>query len=304
MGRIGFVRTSGALLAALFALASTLVTATATATGTATAQAAAPSVSGADAVLAASRTMQSSSDVEITLQGASVGGVAPPAITGSGMFNFRAARGLIDLNVAAPGGITAVHRTLFLPSLVYVKPPSAHAASLPAGKSWIVAELDKIESTSANFPQFVLQEEGLSPLLELQQLIWGAVSVKAITARDLDGTRASGYEVRVDLQKAANTATFFNAPLGLAIKTEINSLGTSGSRAGRGLPQISEKVWVHDGRVVLMSVSPPGAGVGVTTTSFNGYGVRVSVRAPKPGSVVDVTRLTPAAEKESGADVA
>ena len=294
--RTGLVYTFSALMAASVTVLSALVTSSA--------EAAPPSVSSTEAVVAASSTMQSSSDVQITLQGASIGGVAPPAITGSGMFNFRKGRGLIDLNVAAPGGATAVHRTLFLPSLVFVKPPSAHAASLPAGKSWIVAELDKIESTSANFPQFVLQEEGLSPLLELQQLVWGAVSVKAIKARDLDGARASGYEVRVDLQKAANTATFFNAPLGLAIKTEINSLGTSGGGAGRGLPQVAEKVWVQHGRVVLMSVSPPGAGVGVTTTAFSGYGVRVSVRAPSPGSVVDVTRLTPAAEKESGADVA
>jgi hypothetical protein len=294
-GRTGLVRTAGALMTASVAGLSALVTSSA--------QAASPSMSSAQAVVAASSTMQSSSNVQIKLQGASVGGVAPPAITGSGMFNFRAARGRIDLNVAAPGGATAVHRTLFLPSLVYVRPPSAHAASLPAGKSWIVAELNRIESTSANFPQFVLQEEGLSPVLELQQLIWGAVSVKAIRARELNGTTASGYQVQIDLQKAANTAAFFNAPLALAIKTEINGLGTSGG-AGRGVPQIAEKVWVHDGKVVLMSVSPPGAGVGVTTTAFNSYGVRVSVRAPSPGSVVDVTRLTPAAEKESGADVA
>jgi hypothetical protein len=203
--------------------------------------------------------------------------------------------------VPAPGGATALHQTLFLPSVVYVRPPSPRAASLPAGKSWIVAELGQVESSSANFPQFVLQEEGLSPYLSLQQLAWGATTATSVRARRLDGTTAQGYAVGVDLSKALNVAEHFNAALALAIKTEISGLGPSGSV---GPPVITEKVWVEGGRVVLLEASPPGAGVGVTTTQFSSYGTRVDVRAPSAKSVIDITRLTPAAEKEAGVDVA
>ena len=125
------------------------------------------------AVLAAgTATVGSSSAVRMELQGARVAGSAPPPIVGTGAFDFANSRGVIDLEVPAPGGATALHRTLFLPTVVYVRPPSPRASSLPAGKNWIVATLNQTESTSTNFPQFVLQEEGLSPLLEIQQLVW------------------------------------------------------------------------------------------------------------------------------------
>jgi hypothetical protein len=248
---------------------------------------------------AATATMRSTSAVRIVLQGASVDGAAPPPVIGTGAFDFPKSTGSINLAVPAPGGTVAVHRTLFLPTVVYVRPPSAAAASLPAGKEWIVASLTQIESNAVNFPQFVLQEEGLSPLLELQQLIWGAVSATPTAARSFAGAPAQGYVVRVDLRQAEAAAS---GPAGtallLAIKTELSAFGPVGSRTSRAL--VTEKIWLQQGRVVALQLSPPGAGVGVTTTTLSRYGTRVRVSPPPVSSVVDIASLTPSGEQESG----
>jgi hypothetical protein len=246
-------------------------------------------------VSAASNSLRSSSAIRIQLQGARVGGEAPPAIIGTGAFDFARSSGMIDLEVPAPGGASALHRTLFLPTVVYVRPPSPRAASLPAGKDWIVATLDRTETSSTNFPQFVLQEEGLSPLLALKELDWGAVSVQPIGARHINGMRVPGYQVSVDLQKASVTASHSNPALALAIHTEIVGRGSAGRDA-----VISERIWTHAGKVVLMQLSPPGAGIGVTTTTLSGYGTPVSVHLPNRSNVVDIASLTPAGEQESG----
>jgi hypothetical protein len=179
-----------------------------------------------------------------------------------------------------------------------VRPPSPRAASLPAGKDWIVATLDRTESTSTNFPQFVLQEEGLSPLLALEELAWGAVSVRSIGPRRLNGTDLPGFRVSVDLHKAATAAGSANPALALAIRTEIVGRGTAASAPADAI--LTERIWTRAGRVAVLQLSPPGAGIGVTTTTLSRHSARVSVHLPKRSSVVDIASLTPAGEQESG----
>jgi hypothetical protein len=262
------------------------------------APAATPSEPLVKVVAAAASSLRSSSAVHMELQGARIGGVAPAPVSGRGAFDFAKSTGEIDLEVPAPGGASAVHRTLFLPTVVFVRPPSPRAASLPAGKDWIIATLDRIESNSTNFPQFVLQEEGLSPLLELRQLFWGAVSAKVIAPRQLDGVSVPGFQVGVDLRKAAVIATRSNPALALAIRTELVGLGTAHSASGSSV--IAERIWLRDGKVAVIQLSPPGAGIGVTTTTLTRYGTRVSVGIPDLATVVDIAALTPAGEQESG----
>ena len=262
------------------------------------ASAAAPSQPLSTVLVAGTATIGSSSAVRMELQGARVAGIAPPPIIGTGAFDFAKSSGMIDLEVPAPGGATALHRTLFLPTVVYVRPPSPRALSLPAGKDWIVATLTQTESASTNFPQFVLQEEGLSPLLEIQQLVWGAESAKTIAPRRIGSDSAPGYQVRVDLSHAAGQAVRTNAALALAIHTEIDGLG--GTTTAPKSSVISEKVWVLHGKVAVVQLSPPGAGIGLTTTTLSRYGIRVPIHAPPPSSVTDIASLTPAGEQESG----
>jgi hypothetical protein len=254
----------------------------------------------ADAVAASTATMQSSCNVRIALQGKAVLGAKPAPIVGTGAFDFRIGSGTITLKVATLAGPgTGTQRNLFLPTVVYVAPPDPTAAALPAGKTWIVASLTEIESTSANFPQFVLEAEGLSPLLELAQLAWGAVSASPIAARTVNGVSAAGYLVQVDLAQAlAHASGPAAGALSLAIHTEITALGTTAGSAPGTV--VTERLWVADGRVVLLQLSPPGAGVGVATTTLSGYGAKVAVHAPAVASVVDIASLTPGGEKESG----
>jgi hypothetical protein len=63
---------------------------------------------------------------------------------------------------------------------------------------------------------------------------------------------------------------------------------------------VTEDLWTAGGKVVTVQFSPPGTGVGVTTTTLSHFGMRVSVRPPQSSDVVDVAALTPGGEQESG----
>jgi hypothetical protein len=245
---------------------------------------------------AVAATLHTSAAMAVVLKGRAIGGVTPPPVTGSGTFDFASSSGTLTLSLpSAPGAGSAKQQTLFLPTVVYLRPPSARAAALPAGKSWIVASLTETESTSTNFSQFVLQEEGLSPLLELSQLVWGATSARTIASRTIGGVPAQGYAVVVDLSRAEQQASGPAAgSLVLAIKAEIMALGAGAS------PNVTESIWVAGGKVVAISVSPPGAGVGTATTTLSRFGTTVKVTAPATSVVVDIASLTPGGEQEFG----
>jgi hypothetical protein len=241
---------------------------------------------------ATSLTADESAEVSYSLVGASVFGAAPAPVTGAGAFDLR--HGVGQATIRQPSGRQLI---VLVPTVVFTRVPSGGVTSLPPGKSWMSASLTGSESLATNFPQFVVQVEGFNPLLYLDEASWGAVSAAPIGPRQVDGTRTTGYLVRVDLTTALARATGPSAAsMSLAIKSELTSAGAGRSTTS----QVSVRFWVDGaGRVVAIQGSPPGAGVGTTSITLSRFGVVIRPTPPRPSKVVDIASLTPSGEREN-----
>ncbi|HKF74927.1 MAG TPA: hypothetical protein VKF59_02195 [Candidatus Dormibacteraeota bacterium] len=282
----------GARMAALAALVAMVGAAC---SGSASpARAAVPARSSAQALAAvrgaAAATLTETASISIALDGATVFGGSPAAVTGTGAFDFRALRGALTLR---PAGAAKVEPVVFAPGGVYVR-PAAGTASLPPGKTWIAADLSEAAGPlGATTPSFVLQAESINPALTISELLWGAVSAAEVSQEAVAGAPATRYDVTVDLRTAlANASGTAGLPFALALQAEAAAL--------RGAPAPPVRVWLtSDGRLLRMELSPPGAGVGRARTTLSGFGLQVSADPPPGGQVVEFTALSPAGEREN-----
>lgn len=246
---------------------------------------------------AASSTQGQTASVTMRLEAASVFGVAPQPVTGTGQFDFHSGSGSAVLHQSS-----GAETVIFEPASVFVRQPpagaNAGAGALPRGKTWISAGLTESPSLRTNFPQFVVQAEGVNPVFLLDQVAWGAVSAAPLGPRVVAGKPADGYLVEVDLSRAATGASGpAGAALSRAIGYELAALGTPGARAAG---QVEMRVWVDDhGRVARLQASPPGSGVGVTTMDMTAFGATVRVSAPPSSRVADIASLAPGGEREN-----
>lgn len=240
---------------------------------------------------AVAHTIALTTAVSYQLDGARVFGRTAVSVTGSGEFDLQHASG--ELSVLQPAGR---QRVVITPTVVYTQVPAGGAAALPAGKTWISADITGAESVGTNFPQFDIQIEGFNPLLYLDEIAWGAVSAAPLRpahAGGGGGGEASGYLVNVDLVKALRRATGPAAvSISLAIHSELASLGSN--------TVVSVRIWVDaSGRAVILQASPPGGGVGVATITMPQCCVAVAVAKPPLAKVVDLAQMTPSGEREN-----
>jgi hypothetical protein len=250
---------------------------------------------------AAAATLRSSAAVELMLQGAQALGPSRAPAHGSGEFDFRAGAGrdAIDLGEIGhqePGN----EQILFLPARVYLQPKSFTTAVLPKGKEWVSVTRAGSNVVRTNFPAFAVQTEAIDPQLALSELAGGTVAATPIgqTAGEtaVDG-RARGYRVRVDLARALSAVSGpSRAALGEAIRSEL-AAGPGGP--GARSPETSIEAWIAGGRVVRMRGAPPGADMGMITTTLCCFGSPVEVSLPPSGQVVDISALTPSGEREN-----
>ena len=242
---------------------------------------------------AISKTIASTSAVSYRLEGAQVFGPAPTPVLGHGAFDLQHGVGRAVLH--QPSGTQLVVLT---PTIVFTHVPAGGGAALPKGKSWLSADLTGSESLNTNFPQFVVQVEGFNPLLFLEETAWGAVTAKPISASVVNGTRAQGYLVTVNLTRALTHASGASATsMSLAIRSELGSLGAGGGLTGE---VVTVRLWLQPaGRVVMIRASPPGAGVGTTTINLSQFGLSVRSVPPPLSKVVDLAALTPSGEREN-----
>src|SRR5205807_2057748 len=93
---------------------------------------------------------------------------------------------------------------IFLPTKVYLQPKASGLAVLPRGKRWMSASMSGSESVSTNFPQFVAQVEGVSPVLLLSELRWGATHAVPLGAsrQIVDHVPTHRYRVSISLPQA------------------------------------------------------------------------------------------------------
>jgi hypothetical protein len=244
---------------------------------------------------AATRTGTLSAAVSFRLVAARVFGPAPTPVTGSGAFDFSAGRGRVELHKS-----NGTETVVFLTESIFVH-QAGTARLLPPGKTWISAGLTEA-ALSTNFPQFVVQSEGLNPVFLLREVAWGAAAATPVGPIVQGGSRADGYAVSVDLQRAAQAA---NGPVAAAyakaIGLQLSALGTgTAAPTGAGVATVHVRIWIDaGGRVVRLQASPPGAGVGTTTMSLSSFGAAVRAAAPKSAKVADIASLSPGGEREN-----
>jgi hypothetical protein len=222
------------------------------------------------------------------------GPVRAPAF-GQGTFDLPQQLGheTIDLPEGAHQEL-GTEQAIFLPTQVYLQPRGNGFAVLPPGKHWLTVSLAASDPVQTNFPTFIAQVEAVNPALLLAELEWGASASRRLGAGSLQGRQMSvpSYEVTIDLARAlAHASGPMGQVLGEAIQEQLTA---SGSRT------FTMTVWIdRRGRVVKMRGSLPGTGAGTETVALSSFGARVHVTTPDPDSVVDITSLTPSAEREN-----
>ncbi len=139
----------------------------------------------------------------------------------SGTISRRGAQGGEQAGGALPpasaGGRqkTGGNSMIFSPQGLYLHLTETQARFLPAGRSWVYADLSSPDLLSAGARRFLADTVALDPELVLEEIATGAVSAK----RAHSGGGSGAYTVKVDLTTALNTlsgpyATAFSLALG------------------------------------------------------------------------------------------
>jgi hypothetical protein len=230
--------------------------------------------------------------VSFRLDGARAFGPARAPVFGRATFDLGAGKGaaLIDLPEAARQELGNEHAIVF-PTRVYLQPKGTTSGVLPRGKQWVSATIVGSESVSTNFPQFVVGVEGINPALGLSELAWGATAAEPLGLQLIGHVRAQRYRVSVDLARALGK---LRGPAASAIGAAIQEQLTGHASL------VPFYVWIDEaGRVVEYQAEFPGSGDGRALIELHPFGVAARVSPPAPGTVVDITALTPSGEREN-----
>jgi hypothetical protein len=231
---------------------------------------------------AASRTLELTASVSLDFAG-----LSSKPITGQGIFDFASAKGraLIEQPV---GDETAV----FLPTVLFDDPPVQDAVGLPRGRTWIMAEPAERVPNPTSISQFVLQMQGKNPIFLLAEVAWGAVFAAPLRSQLIDGSKARGYLVEVDLDQAASSVA---GPAASALASTIH-FEEQAVQGSSKVPVPQQKIWIWvdpSGRVVRLQSSPPGSGVGTTIMTITSFGERIDLARPPRDKSVDLASLAP-----------
>jgi hypothetical protein len=194
-------------------------------------------------------------------------------MTGSGDFDNAAHRGQMHANAMVTGINVEIDEVL-TGTTIYMKSPLL-AAALPAGKTWVKVDLEKIgKSQGIDFNQLLAQ----TPSQSFSQLK-AAGSVTEVGDETVGGVATTHYRAKIDLSKI---------PQGGKIQALTN------------VKYGPYDVWIgkDDGYVrrtkTSYSYSAPGVGrqSATMTMNFSDFGKDVTVDVPDPSTTVDSTDQT------------
>ena len=238
---------------------------------------------------ATARTLSQTAGSSLTLEGAPLFGATEKPVLARAGFLFERGIGFEAMDIPDvdrhQGGRVYL---VFLPRAVYIRPSPAAAATLPPGKSWVVAPLSR--SVDTVFPRLVEQVEGLNPQLLLDEIAWGAETVSAEGHEVVDHVPFARYNVTVSLDRALAGATGPGAEaMQLAIEDQLEALKSS--RPG-GPATVAVKVWVDGpGRVARLQAVLPGSGLGTVGFVLSGFGSTIRSSLPSASELVAITSL-------------
>jgi hypothetical protein len=206
---------------------------------------------------------------------------APIAVLGGrAAYQFRTGLGYEFLQLRLRAGS---YQTLFLdlePTTFVLDPSPPPAGALPTGKLWISAPL----TGSGADPGLAAQAEGLTPVLALDEVAWGAQSAPSVGTRVVQSVPTDEYRVSVDLRRALSTARRTrHVGIAAAIEQELKA-----SPSGR----VSVTVWVNGpGYVAKIESQVPGSELGTATFWFSSYTKPYTGTAPPASQVVPLASL-------------
>lgn len=200
---------------------------------------------------------------------------------GRAAFNLSARIGYAFLDLQRQGSGS---QTLWLdltPTTLLVDPSPPPAGLLPAGKVWISAQLAGADALAG-------QAEGLYPVLPLDEIAWGAESVRQLGSSVAGHLPLDEFRVTVDLRKAQAAAERAHlAALAAAIRSELSASAS---------PRLSLLVWVNGpGYVGRIDEVVPGAGLGTVSLAFTNFRLRYTGTLPSRSQTVPLSTLSPGA---------
>jgi hypothetical protein len=206
---------------------------------------------------------------------------APIAILGGrAAYQFRAGLGYEFLQLRLRAGS---YQTVFLdlqPATFLLDPSPPPAGVLPAGKLWISAPLTGTGADRA----LAAQAEGLTPVLALDEVAWGARNASSVGTRVVQSVPTVEYRVSVDLARALSTARRTRR-LGIAAAIEQELAATPSGR-------LTVIVWVNGpGYVGKIESQVPGSELGTATFWFSSFTTPYTGTAPPASQVVPLASL-------------
>jgi len=224
----------------------------------------------------------------VTATGAAALGARPgQQLHGTGAFD--SSRRLAFERIDLPGPLDANKRPpraylVFAPRRILVTP--APGSALPPGKSLISVPLPARAETDALAARFVQQAMGLTPQLQLDQILWGGTSAAKTGSVTLDHIPYIDYRVQVDLRRALARA---RGPFARAERTAIrHELAALGPR--RHVVPVDVRL-DSAGFVRRLRTTVPGSGLGALAMDLSGYGVTFKPSFPPASQLVGIGAL-------------
>jgi hypothetical protein len=206
---------------------------------------------------------------------------APIAVLGGrAAYQFRTGLGYEFLQLRLRAGS---YQTVFcdLQAATFLLDPSPPpAGALPAGKLWISAPLTGPRADR----ELAAQAEGLTPVLALDEVTWGARSASSVGTRVVQSVPTDEYRVSVDLARALSAARRAGrAGIAAAIEQELKA-----SPSGR----VTVIVWVNGpGYVGKIESQVPGSGLGTASFWFSSLSTPYTGIAPPASQIVPLASL-------------
>jgi hypothetical protein len=199
---------------------------------------------------------------------------------GRAAYEFRTGLGYEFLQLRLHPGS---YQTLFLDlqqATFLLDPSPAPAGVLPAGKAWISAPLTGAGADRA----LAAQAEGLTPVLALDEVAWGARSAASLGTHVVQGVPMAEYRVSVDLARALSAASRARRTgIAPAIEQEL-----AAAPSGR----LSLTVWVTGpGYVGKIESTVPGSGLGTASFWFSSFTTPYTGTAPPASQIVPLASL-------------
>jgi len=221
--------------------------------------------SAADAVHAAAKKTAAGGGVHVKLATTVTAGTQSLSLAGAGDFDSKQKIGSLHATLALAGVRTTLDE-VSKGTAIYVRSPFL-AAFLPAGKSWVTADINSASSLLGASGGAALSADPSSVLDRLA----GLADVREVGKAQVGGTDTTQYSGTVDASKLPGVAGSGSVPFDVWV-------GTDG--------------YVHKLQFTANAASSGQSAKAAVTMTLSGYGKMVQVSVPPASATVDASKVS------------